>query len=63
MTPLLAIYILVAVSLLRFMGNGPIWPISIEFLSGNCERYWPYVLGHIQNYVNPSEIVRILNSN
>lgn len=58
MTPMLAIYMLVSMTLIRFMGNGPIWPISLVFLSDNCKRYWWSTLLHIQNYVNPGEIVR-----
>lgn len=56
MTPLLGVYILSSMSLFRFLGNGPVWPISVEFLSENCKQYWWTTLLHIQNYVNPGTI-------
>lgn len=85
MTPLLAVYLLMSVSLLRFVGNGPVFPISVDFFRckslcylfksrpilkisslsihlffrDNCKRYWWATLLHIQNYVNPGQIVSV----
>lgn len=59
MTPLLAVCILVSMTLLRFMGNGPVWPIMLDFNTGHCERYWWSTLIYVQNYVNPKNIVSI----
>lgn len=55
-TPLLVVYFFVSVSVLRFMGSGPVWPISVEFFSENCKRYWWSTFLHIQNYVNPGQM-------
>lgn len=60
-TPLLAASILISVSLLRFLGNGPFWPIVVDFNGGHCTRYWWSTLLHVQNYVNSKKIVRIQN--
>lgn len=56
MTPLLGVCVLVSVSLYRFLGNGPVWPISVHFFNENCKHYWWSALLHIQNYVNPGQI-------
>lgn len=58
-TPLLGVTILVSMSVLRFMGSGPLWPITIEYIGGNCKQYWWSTLIYIQNYVNPDEIVSV----
>lgn len=57
LTPLLGASFLFTMSLLRFLGNGPVWPITLEFLSGGCDRYWWSSLLYTQNYVNPESIV------
>lgn len=57
LTPLLIVSVLFSVSLLRFFGNGPLWPNMIETLGTMCERYWWSGLLYIQNYVNPRETV------
>lgn len=57
MTPLLAVSILVSMSILKFMGNGPFWPIMLDFNTGHCKRYWWSTLIYVQNYVNPKNIV------
>lgn len=61
MTPLLAATILVSVSLLRFLGNGPFWPILVDFNGGHCMHYWHSTMLYIQNYVNPDKIVSVQN--
>ena len=61
MTPLLAVSMLVSMSLLRFLGNGPFWPIVLDFNTGHCEHYWWSTLIYVQNYVNPKNIVSILD--
>lgn len=49
-------------TLLRFLGNGPFWPSTIEFLSKQCERHWWSTLLYVQNYVNPTDLVRAVSS-
>lgn len=58
LTPLLGISILFTVSLLRYLGNGPLWPTIIGAFEQRCENNWMTTLLYIQNYVNPSELVR-----
>lgn len=57
LTPFLAISILFSMSLLRYFGNGPLWPNTIDNLSKQCERNWWSTLLYIQNYYNPKDIV------
>lgn len=52
-------YCLVSMSLQRFLGNGPLWPIMNENLSGHCTLNWWSTLLYVQNYVNPNAIVSI----
>lgn len=59
LTPLLGVSILFSLSLLRFMGNGPIWPRMLDRLSKQCELYWWSALLYTQNYVNPRNMVGI----
>lgn len=59
LTPLLSVSILFSISLLKFFGNGPLWPSTLDGQSQICERKWWTTLLYIQNYVNPKEIVSI----
>lgn len=59
LTPLLGVSILFSISLLKFFGNGPLWPSTLDSLSQKCERNWWTTLLYIQNYVNPKDIVSI----
>lgn len=63
LTPLLGVSFLFSMSLLRFLGNGPLWPSVIGFLGSQCETNWWSTLLYIQNYVNPENIVRFLPLN
>lgn len=56
LTPLLAITMLVSMSVFRFLGSGPLWPIATQIYAV-CDRYWWSVLLYVQNYVNPFELV------
>jgi hypothetical protein len=59
-TPVLGILILIIVSILKHMGDGPYFQfISNEALIGQCEKYWWSALLHIQNYYNPMEAVKV----
>lgn len=57
LTPLLGISFLFSMSLMRFMGSGPLWPTKIDMWSQSCERYWWSALLYIQNYVNITDLV------
>lgn len=57
MMPLMTVVILSSMSLLRFFGNGPLWPLAMDLLSGACQRYWWSTFSFIQNYVNPDNLV------
>lgn len=58
-TPTLAVIILISVSVLRFLGSGPMWSTSIYIYSAACQRYWWSALLHVQNYVNPNQVVKL----
>ncbi|KAG5678861.1 hypothetical protein PVAND_008492 [Polypedilum vanderplanki] len=56
-TPVLAILILIALSIMKFMGSGPYFNF---FLFGTtvsqCQDYYWTALLHIQNYYNPRDV-------
>lgn len=58
LTPLLAVLILFCMTLFPFIENGPMWPNTVEYFGGQCERTWLSTLLYIQNYVNPEDMVR-----
>ncbi|CRL03773.1 CLUMA_CG016228, isoform A [Clunio marinus] len=53
-TPVLALLILIILSILKFLGNGPYFDyfINIAFVK-SCEKNWWAALLHIQNYYDP----------
>lgn len=54
LTPMLCALAFLTMTLVRFMGSGPLWPFTIDHFTGSCNRYWWSALLHVQNYVNPS---------
>lgn len=56
LTPLLIAVVLFSITLLRFFGSGPLWPMLTNTISNQCEKYWWSTLLYIQNYENPTEI-------
>lgn len=64
LTPLLAVLILIAMSLYRFIGNGPIWPNMFNEVKITCDVNWWLALLYIQNYGDPKGwVVGIMNLN
>lgn len=57
LTPLMGATILLSMSLMRFLGNGPVWPLSMDYLRQSCQKYWWSGILYIQNYVNPENYV------
>lgn len=56
--PLLGVLILIIVSILKHMGDGPYFAfVAKGALIGSCEKYWWAALLHVQNYNNPLEAV------
>ena len=55
--PLMAVSILIGMTLLRFFGDGPVWPIMLDYLFGGCDQYWWSTLFFIQNYAHPVNFV------
>lgn len=55
--------ILFTIGPLFYMSNGPEWTSRTTQIIGFCERYWWSALLHVQNYVNPFEVVskKLLN--
>lgn len=60
MMPLMIAAILLSMSLLRFLGNGPVWPLAIDILSGACKHHWWSTFTFTQNYVNPDNLVSLI---
>lgn len=62
-TPVLAVLVLIIVSILKFLGDGPHWDfVSNAALIGQCEKNWWAALLHIQNYYDPLQAVKLLSS-
>lgn len=59
LTPLLGFTFLFKMSLLKFLGDGPIWPYQMK-RTLSCERYWWSTLLYIQNYTNPKQMVSFI---
>lgn len=57
LTPLLGISILLLMSLVKFLGNGPIWRNSIEMEIDTCQRSWWATLFYLNNYVRTDDMV------
>lgn len=60
--PLLIAAILLSMSLLRFLGSGPLWTLAIDLLSGACRSYYWSTFAFVQNYVNPNNLVSFFYS-
>lgn len=58
-TTALAPIILFTVTFLRLSGSGPEWTARTNQIIGFCDKYWWSALLHVQNYVNPFEVVGI----
>lgn len=63
LTPLLVVTIMISSTLMRFLGNGPLWPSIAELIRDQCERHWLSTLFYVQNYVNVDDIVSIVAQN
>lgn len=57
LTPLLAVAILINVSVIKYVGSGPQWPILMDQFNGLCEDNWWKTLLYVQNYVTPEDMV------
>lgn len=57
----LAALILFVVSFAVYMGEGVYWKVQMESLMEPCMTNWWATLLHIQNYVDPGNMVSILN--
>lgn len=55
LTPALAAVMVAHITILRYFGSGPLWPIIMSSLETNCRKRWWSVLLYVQNYVNPNE--------
>lgn len=56
MFPVLAAFVLLQASLLNRVSDGPNWVI-MEGHTERCRMYWWTTLLHVQNWVNPGEMV------
>lgn len=57
LTPTLAITILFSITLLPFLGNGPLWPNLMLNIKGQCLRNWWTSFLYVQNYLHSDDIV------
>lgn len=57
LTPFLGVAILITVSVLKYAGSGPLWPVIMNMLSGQCEENWWKTMLYVQNYVSPDNVV------
>lgn len=62
LTPLLAVCVFMNVSIVRYLGSGPLWPKKIANAEITCGRFWPSILLYVQNYVNPDQKVSAIRS-
>lgn len=60
LTPALAVAILFYATLLKHMGNGPVWYYT-DVVVQSCVKNWWETLLYIQNLVHTDEIVNIFN--
>lgn len=58
-TPVVAILVLMLLTFFKFFGDGPYHTFMVNFHLPNCENYWWSALLHVQNYVNPTNVVSI----
>lgn len=61
LTPVLAILILLVVSFFRHIRSGPYSTVDYNNNAIPCTKYWWSALLHIQNYVNPQEVVSLIS--
>lgn len=57
MFPLLAAYVLIQASLLNWISDGPNWTVMSAHVE-RCRVNWWATLLHIQNWIDPSNMVR-----
>lgn len=60
LTPVLAVAIFFIITLMRFLGSGPLWPSAMAELGQRCERYWWAALLYVHNYVRGETTVKKL---
>lgn len=62
LTTALVPVVLVTIGPLRYIDSGPEWTARTSQIVGFCEKYWWSALLHVQNYVNPFEVVRLVKT-
>ncbi|GLV35418.1 uncharacterized protein CBL_01432 [Carabus blaptoides fortunei] len=56
LAPLMAVVVLMYATILIRIGSGPIWPLVLNPMKENCQKYWWTSLLYIQNYYNIDNI-------
>lgn len=56
LSPALAVVIMIQATILKHMGNGPVWFMGKAFSQVCVDNWWSSLL-YVQNYVNPNEQV------
>lgn len=62
-TPVVAVTIFLFLTLFRFVGSGPYHNFLIQSHLPQCQDYWWSALLHVQNYVNPNNVVSFFLTN
>lgn len=59
LTPVLILIMLFSITIMKFMGDGPLWKFMYDAgLYNNCVKNWWSMLLYMQNYLHPNEMVR-----
>lgn len=58
LTPVFAVAIFFTITLMRFLGSGPLWPFAISNIAAKCEKYWWAALLYINNYIREGGMVK-----
>lgn len=59
LTPPFAAMVLLQVTILPYMGNGPMWSSLADPAAEICRKNWWSGLLYVQNYVQPNSLVNI----
>lgn len=62
LTPLLGVFVLLELSLLRFLGSGPLWLRMADQERVKCEEFWWAYLLYVQNFIPTGSMVSVTDS-
>lgn len=62
LTPLLGVFVLLELSLLRFLGSGPLWLRMADQERVKCEEFWWAYLLYVHNFIPTGSMVSVTDS-